>query len=153
MTDHLVFIRRAIELAQASMDKGNHPFGALIVYNDEILIEAENTVVSERNPTCHAEMNAVNLAWKSLPREKIEGSTLYTSCEPCPMCTGAIFWSGIRKVVFSLPALTLGQIANDKFCCPCNTLFERADLETVVIGPILPEESVVHHQSFWTAYK
>ena len=149
MESHNFFIRRAITIANSSKLNGNHPFGALLVLNNEIILESENTVITLNNPINHAEMNLLNLAWKILTKEQIENSILYTSCEPCPMCTGGIFWSGIRKVVYSLPATTLGEIANDKFCGPCSTLFNRADIHTEVIGPILPEESVIDHLDFW----
>lgn len=149
MTEHEVFIRRAIALAESSKASGNHPFGALLVHNNDIILSAENTVVTENNPTQHAEMNLVNSAWKSLSADIIKSSVLYTSCEPCPMCTGAIFWSGIRTVVFSLSATRLGEIANDKFCQSCCDLFDRADVKTEVIGPILPEEGELAHKDFW----
>jgi tRNA(Arg) A34 adenosine deaminase TadA len=150
MSSHEIFIRQAIALAAAAKAGGNHPFGALLVGEDgQVLLTAENTVVTGRNPTHHAELNLVNVAWKSLTKEQIATSTLYTSCEPCPMCTGSIFWSDIRTVVYSLPASTLGELANDKFCDPCTSLFDRADRKITVIGPILPEEGVVDHVGFW----
>lgn len=65
------------------------------------------------------------------------------------MCTGAIFWSGIRTVVFSVPAVRLGEIAGDKFCQSCCDLFDRADDKTEVIGPILPLEGETVHIDFW----
>ena len=149
MADHEEYIRKAIALAESAKANGNHPFGALLVHNNEIVLTAENTVVTENNPTQHAELNLVNLAWKSLSPEIIKASVLYTSCEPCPMCTGGIFWSGIRTVVFSLPATVLGEIANDKFCRSCSELFDRADDKTLVIGPILQSEGEAAHKDFW----
>lgn len=148
-TNHQEFIRQSISLAEKSKEEGNHPFGALLVRNNEVILTAQNTVTTENNPTHHAEMNLVNSAWKSLSADVIKESVLYTSCEPCPMCTGGIFWSGIRTVVYSLPATTLGEIANDKFCQSCSDLFDRADDKTEVIGPILPEEGVIPHKDFW----
>ena len=149
MSEHDEFIRRAIALADSSKGNGNHPFGAVLVHNNDVILSAENTVITENNPTHHAEMNLVNLAWKSLSADIIKASVLYTSCEPCPMCTGAIFWSGIRKVVYSLPATKLGEIANDKFCQSCCDLFDRADDKTDVIGPVLPDEGELAHKDFW----
>ena len=150
MTDDAKYIRRALDLARLARERGNHPFGALLVADDTIVLEAENTVVSQNNPTHHAELNLVQDAWRQLPAETIRRSTLYTSTEPCPMCTGAIFWSGIRRVVFSLPAVDLGAMADDKFCGPCNVLFDRADEKTEVSGPILAEEGRQVHLGFWT---
>jgi tRNA(Arg) A34 adenosine deaminase TadA len=149
MTEDTQYIWRAIDLARQARERGNHPFGALLVADGQIVLEAENTVVSDGNPTHHAEMNVVQGAWQTLSSEVITRSTLYTSTEPCPMCTGAIFWSGIRRVVFSLPAADLGSMADDKFCGPCKALFDRADEKTEVIGPILPEQGRKVHLGFW----
>lgn len=143
------FIRSAIALARQSKQHGNHPFGAILVLDNVIILEGENTVITGNNPTEHAEMNLINLAWKQLTKEQIERCILYTSCEPCPMCTGAIFWSGIRKIVFALQAVTLGNLANDKFCCPCSSLLDRAHTKTEIVGPILEDEAIVDHLDFW----
>ncbi|HKZ32507.1 MAG TPA: nucleoside deaminase [Vicinamibacteria bacterium] len=150
MSEDARHIRRAIELAREARKRGNHPFGALLVVDGQIVLEAENTVVTQKNPTHHAEMNLVQLAWRELRAEVIGRSTLYTSTEPCPMCTGAIFWSGIRRVVFSLSALELGKMAGDRFCGPCAALFDRAHEKTEVAGPILADEGRQVHEGFWT---
>ena len=149
MTDDARYIRRAIDLARQARERGDHPFGALLVANEQIVLEAENTVVSRNNPTHHAEMNLVQAAWGTLAAGVIERSTLYTSTEPCPMCTGAIFWSGIRRLVFSLPALDLGALTGDPFCGPCRPLFDRAGVKTEVVGPIVPDEGRQIHLGFW----
>lgn len=148
---HEKYIRIAIQIANTAKSKGNHPFGALLVCNDEVILTAENSVSTLRNPTHHAELNLINKAFESLSSDVIVKCTLYTSCEPCPMCTGAIFWAGVRQVVYSLSALRLGEIAHDTFCPPCTTLFDRAGPEqkTTVIGPILPEEGEAIHLNFW----
>ncbi len=150
MTDDARYIRRAIDLARQARARGNHPFGALLVAEGRIILEAENTVVSQNNPTYHAELNLVQAAWQTLPVELIRKSTLYTSTEPCPMCTGAIFWSGIRRVVFSFPAAELGAMADERFCGPCRELFDRAERKTDVVGPILADEGRQVHLGFWT---
>lgn len=151
MSEHHEYIRQAIRLASDARRHGNHPFGALLVADGKVVLTAENTVSTGSNPTHHAETNLVNKACQEIDKETIQKSTLYTSCEPCPMCTGAIFWCGIRKVVFSVQATTLGAIANDSFCGPCNILFDRAGeaQRTEVVGPILEEEGVVDHNDFW----
>jgi tRNA(Arg) A34 adenosine deaminase TadA len=146
MNEHATPIRRAIQLARESRANGNHPFGALLVVDAEVVLEALNTVATERSPLRHAELNLVELAWQRLPGDVIRRSTLYTSTEPCPMCTGAIFWSGIRRVVFSVPASDLG----DRFCGPCGPLFDRASERTEVIGPVLAEEGREVHVGFWS---
>ena len=150
MSEYGKHIRRTIQLARQARDNGNHPFGALLVIGSEVALEAQNTVVTGRSPVQHVELNLVQLAWQELPSDVIRRSTLYTSTEPCPMCTGAIFWSGIRRVVYSFPAIDLGALAGDKFCGPCRTLFDRAEQRTEVIGPVLAEEGREVHLGFWS---
>jgi tRNA(Arg) A34 adenosine deaminase TadA len=150
MQDDVEYIRRAIELAARARERGDHPFAALLVVDGKIVLEAENSVVSKNDPTRHAEMNLVQSAWSLLPGEVIRSASLFTSTEPCPMCTGAIFWSGIRRVVFSLSALDLGAMTGDRFCGPSEPLFDRAFDKTEVVGPILPDEGRRVHLGFWT---
>ncbi len=150
MSDDAGYVRRAIQLARQARERGDHPFGALLVADGKIVLEAENTVVSRKDPTHHAELRLVQLAWEKLPKEVIGRSTLYASTEPCPMCTGAIFWSGIRRVVFSFSALELAKLTNDRFCAPCTLLFDKAeDRRTEVVGPLLLDEGRDVHAGFW----
>jgi tRNA(Arg) A34 adenosine deaminase TadA len=83
------------------MDAGGGPFGAVIVKDNNILSESTNRVVLNNDPTAHAEILAIRSASSSLQTFDLDGCTLYTSCEPCPMCLGAIYWSGIKKVVYA----------------------------------------------------
>jgi tRNA(Arg) A34 adenosine deaminase TadA len=104
MSHHERFIRRAIELSVLAKDHGNHPFGALLVNDDnEIILEAENTVYTEHDVTRHAELNLVSKASRTLDPEVIQQSTLYTSTEPCAMCSGSIFWYVQFFCVFLIP--------------------------------------------------
>ncbi|MGE3840442.1 MAG: nucleoside deaminase [Vicinamibacterales bacterium] len=146
----LLLIRRTIELARLARSRGNHPFGALLAFDDTIILEAGNTVGTGHNPTHHAELNLVQRAFAELRPEVICRTTLYTSTEPCPMCTGAIFWAGIRKLVFSVAATRLGSLTGDTFCRSSRLLFDNAHEQTVVIGPVLEEEGLEVHQGFWT---
>lgn len=95
-------LRRAIALAASARSHGNHPFGALLTNEDgDVIAEAENTVVTERDVTGHAETNMVRNAWRRFNEDVRARSALYTSTEPCAMCSGAIYWSGIPRVVFA----------------------------------------------------
>jgi tRNA(Arg) A34 adenosine deaminase TadA len=100
-------LRRSIEVAKSAREKGNHPFGAVLAdENGEVLLEAENNVVTERDITGHAETNLVREASKDYNQEDLLKCTLYASTEPCPMCAGAIYWSGIdREIVVIGPLL------------------------------------------------
>ena len=152
---HFTFMREAIQLSSDAEKHGNHPFGAILVYEDpktrhrHILLKAENLVHTNSDATQHAELRLVSDANQdaSITKEMLKNSILYTSSEPCAMCAGAIFWSGIRKVVYAAPHDTFGSAS---FRVPCREVFKYArksadahnDESVVVIGPVLADESV-----------
>ena len=149
------YLRRAIAVSQSARDNGNHPFGAVLVAPDgTIALEAENTVETENDVTGHAETNLVRLASRAIPHDQLPGYTLYTSCEPCPMCTGAIYWAGIRRVVYalaesSLYAITGANPANPTLSHPCRLIFADGGRPTEVSGPHIEDEAAAPHQDFW----
>ncbi len=100
MTNATKFMRRAIDISIENINRGGGPFGAVIVKDDKIVAEAGNSVTKDNDPTAHAEVNAIRKASKNLNNFDLSGCEIYTSCEPCPMCLGAIYWSGIKTVYF-----------------------------------------------------
>lgn len=94
------FMRRAIALADESVQRGGGPFGAVIVKDGEIVAEGSNSVTLLSDPTAHAEVTAIRGACRQLGTFHLEGCTIYTSCEPCPMCLGAIYWAGIQRIYY-----------------------------------------------------
>ena len=96
-----LLLRRAVEIAGDGVANGGGPFGAVIVRAGEVVSEAFNKVVLDSDPTAHAEVRAIRLAATKLATHDLSGCILYTSCEPCPMCLGAIYWAGIRRVVYA----------------------------------------------------
>lgn len=98
---HDKFLNRAIELAREGMEKGGGPFGAVIVKDDKILAESYNRVTLRNDPTAHAEVEAIRKAGEAIGDYNLEGCTIYASCEPCPMCLGAIYWAHISKIVYA----------------------------------------------------
>ena len=107
-------LRRCVELAQQARDRGDHPFGSVVVTADGRVVEGLNTVVTRRDPTGHAETNVVREAAARLEPDELAASTLYTSTEPCAMCAGAIYWSGIPRVVFALSESGLATIVAEQ---------------------------------------
>lgn len=96
------FLNRAIELSAKSLNEGQGgPFGAVVVINNKIIAEGWNEVTSTCDPTAHAEMQAIRKACTSSKAFHLVGATIYSSCEPCPMCLAAIYWAKISKVVFA----------------------------------------------------
>jgi tRNA(Arg) A34 adenosine deaminase TadA len=146
---HDVYIRRAVELAAAAVEKGNHPFGACLVLDGKVLLEAENTVVSGRDHTGHAELNLVKAAHAALDAGIIERATLYTSTEPCMMCCGAIYWSGISHVVYACSEQTLAKFAGADFLMPSREVFARGARRVLVEGPVLEDLAAGQHAAFW----
>jgi guanine deaminase len=94
-------LSRAVEIACNGIITGGGPFGALISKEGKIISEASNIVVLSNDPTAHAEILAIRQAALVLKTHNLSGCILYTSCEPCPMCFGAIYWAGIKKVVYA----------------------------------------------------
>jgi guanine deaminase len=101
MENDKIFLRKAIEIASDGISTGCGPFGAVIVKDGKIISEANNRVVLNNDPTAHAEILAIREASSVLKTHELNECTLYSSCEPCPMCLGAIYWSGIKKVLYS----------------------------------------------------
>ena len=101
-TAQMIFMRRAIELSGEYMRAGlGGPFGAIIVRGQEVLAEGSNRVTSTNDPTAHAEMVVIREACRRIGGFSLAGCELYTSCEPCPMCLGAIYWSRLDRVYFA----------------------------------------------------
>ncbi len=101
MTADLEFMRQAIKLAEASIEGGGGPFGALIVHDGQVVASGSNQVTKDLDPTAHAEIEAIRRACQALGRFSLEGCTIFTSCEPCPMCLGAIYWARLDRIVYA----------------------------------------------------
>lgn len=152
--DDQKYIRRVMEVARDSRDRGNHPFGALLVDAEgEILLEAQNTTVTGIDTTGHAETNLVREATVKYDRDYLANCTVYASTEPCPMCAGAIFWANIGRVVFALSEERFYEIVgwdnDDILYLPCREIFARGQRPTEVVGPLLEEEARQVHLGFW----
>ena len=153
----LQHLRTSINIAQAAREHGNHPFGAILVdENNQVLLQAENTVVTGRDCTGHAEINLMRLATQHYSPEKLALCTLYTSTEPCAMCAGAIHWGNVRRVVYALSEVALYEIIGpspDHLLLPCHEVFARSQRHVEVVGPSpkLDAEARAVHEAFWPA--
>jgi len=102
MSDDEVYLERAITLSRERMEGGfGGPFGAVIVRGGDILAEGWNEVTSTLDPTAHAEVTAIRRACQAVGDFHLEGATLYTSCEPCPLCLAAAYWAHIKRIVYA----------------------------------------------------
>jgi tRNA(Arg) A34 adenosine deaminase TadA len=143
------FARQAIELAREARVAGDHPFGALLVLDGQVVLTARNTVRTDADPTAHAETNLVAAAIRQLSAGQIRRSVLYTSCEPCAMCVGKMYWAGIRSGVYALSSEELAVLAGADFLIPCKDLFARAVESVSIAGPMLLNEARDVHLGFW----
>jgi len=147
------FLSRVLALAQRSRDQGHHPFAAMVVGADgSIIAEAMNASSSDR--TAHAEMNALRLASQQYSPQQLASATLYSNAEPCAMCAGGTYWSGVGRVVYgmseaSLLALTGSDPENPTLALPCREVFARGQRRTTVIGPLREDEARLAHEGFW----
>lgn len=98
--DDAAFMRKAIELSIKNVEEGGGPFGAVIVRDGEIISTGTNRVVPNNDPTAHAEVSAIRNACRKLGTFKLEGCTVYSSCEPCPMCLSALYWAGVKRICY-----------------------------------------------------
>ena len=144
--DHFKYIRRCIEIADEAVAAGNHPFGALIVDKEgNIIVESGNIEVTEKECTGHAETTAMRKAVKLYSREFLWDCTLYSTAEPCCMCTGAIYWGNVGRIVYGISekdllALTGADEDNPTFDMPCREILAKGQKPIEVIGPIADEE-------------
>ncbi|MDP9052290.1 MAG: nucleoside deaminase [Acidobacteriota bacterium] len=152
----LVFLRRAIELAWEARADGRHPFGSLIVNGrGEVVVEARNNAVLPKgDPTQHAELVACKEVAPLRSLEELQTCTLYTSTEPCAMCAGAIYWTGIGRVVYALPEQGLMRYTgsheqNPTLDLPCREVFARGQRAVAVAGPAIEDEAGAVHEGFW----
>jgi len=151
----LEHLRTAIEVAQNAREHGNHPFGAILVdENNKVLLQAENSVVTGKDCTGHAETNLMRLASQNYSSDKLVKCTLYTSTEPCAMCAGAIYWGNVGRVVYALSEVGLYEIIGpspDQLLLPSREVFAHSQRNVEVEGPALElaEEARAVHAGFW----
>ena len=153
--EDLRLLRLAIDVAARARRAGNHPFGAVLASaTGEVLLEGENSVTTERDVTGHAELNLVRQASAAYSQDELGPMTLYSSTEPCAMCAGGIYWSGIGRVVYALAEARLGEFTgadpqNPTMHLSAATVLNAGQRSIVCEGPAdLPEAAEVH-AGFW----
>ena len=97
---HEEIMRHAIRLSIENVERGGGPFAAVVAREGKILSSGVNTVSDDNDPTAHAEINAIRAGGQELQKFHLDNCVLYTTCEPCPMCLGAIYWAGIRTIIY-----------------------------------------------------
>jgi tRNA(Arg) A34 adenosine deaminase TadA len=153
--DHAAFLRRSFDVARRAMSSGNHPFGCLLVGPDgSVMMEMENGYMPNRDMTGHAERLLATRAGQTLRPEVLALSTLYTSAEPCAMCSGALYWIGVGRIVYGLSEHRLKTITGDHaenptLDLPCRVVFAAGQRNVEIIGPLLEDEAATIHTGVW----
>lgn len=156
MTDE-AFLRRTLDIARAARAAGNHPFGAILAGPDGAeLMSAGNEHGEAGDRTAHAERVLATRACRAYSAEFLAGCTLYSSAEPCAMCSGATYWAGIGRLVYGLSEKDLKALIgphpeNLTMNLPCRTVFAAGQRPVEVVGPLLEDESRAVHVGFWRA--
>jgi len=141
------FMREAIRLANESVEHGGGPFGAVIVRDGEIIAGSANSVTLDNDPTAHAEVNTIRQACRKLGTYDLSDCVIYTSCEPCPMCLGAIYWAHLRCVFY-------GNNKDDAAAIDFDDDFIYKELEkplgkrSVPFIPLLRNEAIVSFRNW-----
>ncbi|MEM1266292.1 MAG: nucleoside deaminase [Pseudomonadota bacterium] len=153
----LKFLLRTVVLADEAVSEGNHPFGALLVSADGVVLaEGKNSYSVDKGPG-HAEANLARDAARRFPEETLRAATLYTSVEPCSMCSGTIYWAEIGAVVFGMTEKRLAELTGDDPENPtqdlaCRAIFASGQRKVEVRGPFaeLEPQIAAQHAAFWT---
>lgn len=137
---HDDFMRQAIALAVENVKGGGGPFGAVVVKDGRVVATGVNRVVPNNDPTAHAEVNAIRAACVKLGTFNLSGCVLYTSCEPCPMCLGAIYWAHIDKIYY-------GATQHDAAAVDFDDSFIYRELELKPSERNKPVENILHDEA------
>lgn len=152
----LEHLQRSIELADEAVTEGNHPFGAVLVSaSGDVLMEGKNSHSVDRGPG-HAETNLARAAARAFDIDTLRAATLYTSVEPCSMCSGTIYWAEIGAVVFGMTEHRLGEMTGEDPENPtqdleCRVIFASGRRPVAVRGPFpeLEDRIAAQHKAFW----
>ncbi len=155
MLDHETLLRQAIAESRKARAAGHHPFASILVGPDgTVLMTQHNAFLPLHDMTGHAERVLMTRASTTYSPEVLRGCTIYTSAEPCAMCAGAIYWTGLARVVYGLSEADLKSITgnhpeNPTLDLPCRVIFAAGQRQVEVIGPLLEAEAAAVHEGAW----
>jgi tRNA(Arg) A34 adenosine deaminase TadA len=148
-------LTQVFALADQARAAGDHPFGALLAVDGQVVARAHNLVITNSDVTAHAETELVRGSERLGLLESLAAGTVYASCEPCPMCVGALFWAGARRIVFGLTAARLSALTtpagatSSGFGVTAAALAATARPAMQVSGPWRQDEAAAAHLDFW----
>jgi len=146
--DHEPHVRRAIDLAREAGDRGDGPYGSVLVRDGEVVMEESNRENTDDDIALHPELTLARRAARELDSDARAETVLYTSTEPCPMCAGGIAIAGLGGVVYSVSAERLADEFGGPTSVPCGEIFERRGREIPVVGGVLEADGMALHREF-----
>jgi len=144
----LQFMSQAILMAQVARARGNEPFGAILVKEGQVVMEASNEIVSASDPTHHAEIGIIRRFCQENQISDLSDYTLYSSCEPCCMCAGAMVWSRLGRLVFSVGHDQLAQIAGSNIMLGSQEVFDKSPNRPLVTERLLNDEGLAVFEGY-----
>ena len=146
---HEKFMKECIDLAKQAVARGDPPFGSVLVREGTVIAMGHNRTASEGNFMLHAELNILADALKNFGPDVFSQCTLYSSNEPCPMCAGAIYWSGVRGVIYGMSGNTLMEIRGWGLHASGHEVLLQGTDDVVVVGGVQEEKGRELHDNFW----
>lgn len=143
------FMEKAIELSQAAVDHGNEPFGAVLVRDGEIVYTNENQIYTLNDPTFHAETGLIRRFCAETGITDLSDYTLYSSCEPCFMCSGVMVWVRLGRLVYGASDTELNEIRGSKGCNCSGIVFGRSSWQPEVTAGVMHEEAAAVLRSYF----
>ena len=152
MTDE-IFMKEAVRLSRSAVANGNEPFGAVLVKDGEIVFTNENQIYTKNDPTFHAEMGLIRRFVEETGVTDLSSYTLYSSCEPCFMCSGAMVWTRLGRLVYGASDIELCEILGVVGSECSKTVFLNSGAATRVTAGVLREEAIAVLRDYFTNHK
>ena len=148
-----VFMEKAIELSRLAVEHGNEPFGAVLVKDDEIVFTNENQIYTKHDPTFHAEAGLIREFCAKTGISELQEYTLYSSCEPCFMCSGAMVWVKLGRLVYGASNIELENILGKEGCNCSKLVFDNSFWKPEVTEGVLRDESLEVLRDYFSKHK
>ncbi len=148
-----VFMEKAIELSRLAVEHGNEPFGAVLVKDDEIVFTNENQIYTKHDPTFHAEAGLIREFCAKTGISELQEYTLYSSCEPCFMCSGAMVWVKLGRLVYGASNIELENILGKEGCNCSKLVFDNSFWKPEVTEGVLRDESLEVLKGYFSKHK
>mgnify|MGYP000022645253 FL=1 len=148
-----VFMRKAIELSMLAVEHGNEPFGAVLVKDNEMVFTNENQIYTRHDPTFHGEAGLIREFCAQTGITDLQEYTMYSSCEPCFMCSGAMVWVKLGRLVYAASNMELEKILGNEGCNCSKMVFDNSFWQPQVTAGVLREESLVIFNAYFEKHE